>query len=124
MSNNMSNNKIACFSKVSYEQFKKDMIDTFPNKYNEEMDEETTDTLIRQIYDNIQLPKRSTSGSAGYDFRCPFIATIPVNGAIKIPTGIRCMINDGWVLQIYPRSSHGFKYGVSLSNTVGIIDAG
>ena len=42
---------------------------------------------------------------------------------IKIPTGIRAYIEDGWVLKIYPRSGLGFKYRLQLNNTVGIIDS-
>ena len=41
---------------------------------------------------------------------------------IKIPTGIRVKINDGWVLKLYPRSGLGFKFRVQMNNTVGIID--
>ena len=40
---------------------------------------------------------------------------------IKIPTGIRCLVDENWVLQIYPRSGLGFKYRLQLDNTVGII---
>jgi dUTP pyrophosphatase len=50
------------------------------------------------------------------------ILDIPVNSSVTIPTGIRCKIDEGWVLQIYPRSGHGFKYGVHLANSCGIID--
>lgn len=111
-------NRMAKFEKVSFEQFKKDWLDTF-----DEFSEDTDNELIKDIYDDIQLPKRSTAGSAGYDFRCPCDMTIPVNGVVKIPTGIRCHMDDGWVLKEYPRSSYGFKYGVHMANTVGIIDA-
>lgn len=114
-------NKIAKFSKVSYEQFKKDWLDTFGNKYNE-WGEEAIDKTISDIYNSIELPKRSTSGSAGHDFRSPSKLVVGINETIKIPTGIRCEIDNGWVLQCYPRSSYGFKYGVSLINTVGIVD--
>lgn len=83
------------------------------------------------------MPKRATVGSAGCDFFLPSNLTIYPNGTqiinenpfkiltgdIKIPTGIRCWIENGWVLQIYPRSSLGFKYGIHLANTVGIIDS-
>ncbi|MBR6796340.1 MAG: deoxyuridine 5'-triphosphate nucleotidohydrolase, partial [Clostridia bacterium] len=31
-------------------------------------------------------------------------------------------IDGGWVLKIYPRSGLGFKLGLRLMNTVGIID--
>ena len=42
---------------------------------------------------------------------------------IQLPTGIRCKLDDGYVLKIYPGSSLGFKFRMSLANTVGIIDA-
>lgn len=122
--------KIAKFEKVSFEQFKKDWLDCYPEYQGNETD-------IKDIYNQIQLPKRATAGSAGCDFFSPSNLTIYPNGAqrfnenpfkiltgeIKIPTGIRCWIEDGWVLQIYPRSSLGFKYGLHLANTVGIIDS-
>jgi len=42
---------------------------------------------------------------------------------VLIPTGIRAKMEDGWVLQIFPRSGLGFKHRIQLDNTVGIIDA-
>ena len=74
-------------------------------------------------YDDIKMPVRATSGSAGYDFYSPISVTLNPGESIKIPTGIRCKIDDGYVLQIYPRSSLGFKYQMCLLNTVGIIDS-
>ena len=106
--------KIAKFEKVSFNQFKTDFLDCF-NNFNE--------SEIKQIYDNISLPKRATKGSAGYDFYLPINITLKPNETIKIPTGIRCKIEDGWYLAIFPRSGLGFKYRLQLNNTVGIIDA-
>ena len=54
--------KIAKFEKVSYNQFKNDFMDSFP-QYNEKE--------VEEIYNSIQLPKRATKGSAGYDFYSP-----------------------------------------------------
>ncbi len=73
-------------------------------------------------YDTVKLPKRATSGSAGYDFYSPIDFTLQPNETIKIATGIRAYMEDGWVLKIYPRSGLGFKYRLGLNNTVGIID--
>ncbi len=73
--------------------------------------------------DDVLIPKRATKGSAGYDFYCPIDVDIKAHGSIKIPTGIRCFIEEGYVLKIYPRSSFGFKYHMGLLNTVGIIDS-
>lgn len=106
--------KVAVFEKVSYEQFKKDV-----NKLVPDFNEDT----INYYYNNIQLPTRATKGSAGYDFKAPYGFDLPGNAGRVIPTGIRCKIKEGWVLNILPRSGSGFKYGVSLYNTVGVIDS-
>ena len=77
----------------------------------------------QENYDNIILPKRATSGSAGYDFFALNDFTLAPNETIKIATGVRAYIEEGWVLKIYPRSGLGFKYRLRLDNTVGIIDS-
>lgn len=100
---------IARFEKVSKEQFLKDL-KGFLN-------------IEEDVYDDIVLPTRATEGSAGYDFTSPIDFTIKPNEMIKIPSGIRCYIEEGYVLNIYPRSSLGFKYQMCLANTTGIIDA-
>ena len=106
--------KIAKFEKVSYSQFKNDFMDSFP-QYNEKE--------VEEIYNSIQLPKRATKGSAGYDFYSPIDFELNPGKTIKIPTGIRVRIDNGWVLGLYPRSGLGFKYRLQLNNTVGIIDS-
>ena len=104
--------RIARFEKVSFEQFKKDYESIFGNSDN-----------VLDIYENIKLPKRATKGSAGHDFFAPFSFTLKVKKSIRIPTGIRVFIEDGWVLKNYPRSGLGFKFRLQLNNTVGIIDS-
>lgn len=106
--------RIAKFEKVSFEEFKNAMEDIHP---------ELSDDEIKEIYEDIILPKRATKGSAGYDFFMPYSLTLNAHEAVKIPTGIRCKMDEGWVLKAYPRSGHGFKFGVHLANTVGIIDS-
>lgn len=107
-------NQIANFEKVSFAQFATDA---------EQFSQVDIDNL-NDKYNNICLPIRATSGSAGYDFYSPFDITINPGETVLIPTGIRCWINEGdWVLMIFPRSSLGFKYQLCLANTVGIIDS-
>ena len=104
--------RVAKFHKVSFEQFVKDWTDTFGESAN-----------IRDIYDSIKLPKRATTGSAGYDFFAPEQIVVEPGKTIKIPTGIRVEILENWVLKCYPRSGLGFKFRLQLNNTVGIIDS-
>ena len=73
--------------------------------------------------DQIPMPKRSTRGSAGYDFVSPVETLIPAGGKAVIPTGIRCEMESGWVLMLFPRSGLGFRHQIRLSNTVGVIDS-
>lgn len=101
--------KIANFYKVSCEQFDKDWKDTFPK--------------LENPYGFIKIPARATVGSAGYDFYSPLDFELKPGETIKIPTGIKAQMNDGWVLMIFPRSGLGFKYRLQLNNTVGIIDS-
>lgn len=108
--------RIAQFMKVSFEQYCKDMAETKEFK-NAGWD------FYKESYDNITLPKRATMGSAGYDFFMPFTIFIEAHSEMIIPSGIRCKINDGWVLTTYPRSGLGYRYRLSLANTVGIIDS-
>ena len=111
------------FEKITREQWTKDMMDLyqFENPSKEHLEE------INKLYDNIQLPKRATKYSAGYDFYVSGDVLIPMEHAGVIPTGIRWVCDKeedkNKVLQIYPRSGIGFRTGVRLMNTVGIIDA-
>lgn len=98
--------QIGIFEKISFDQFVND-----------------SNISDKKIYDDIILPKRATIGSAGYDFVCPFDLVIKKGELKKVPTGIRCYIENNYVLNIYPRSSFGIKYQLFLANTVGIIDS-
>lgn len=74
-------------------------------------------------YDNIILPKRSTTGSAGYDFYFPYDVTIPAHGTVIIPSGIKVELDKDKVLMIAPRSSFGIKHRMTLTNTQAYIDS-
>ncbi len=106
--------RIAKFEKVSREQYVKDFLDTFPEKSREEAE---------AVYEAIRLPRRATKGSAGYDYFSPVDFTLSPGETVKIPTGIRARMEEGWVLCNFPRSGQGFKYRLQLNNTVGIIDS-
>ena len=106
-------NAVASFLKVSQEQFVSDWMSSFGSSKEE----------AQRIYEGIKLPRRATKGSAGYDFYAPMDFDLKCGETIKIPTGIKSRIDDGWVLMIFPRSGLGFKYRLQLNNTVGIIDS-
>lgn len=106
--------RIAQFFKVSEDNFINAMKEDFP---------QYTEADIRDMYERLELPRRATKGSAGYDFYAPFAFSLPPGATIKIPTGIRVKMEEDWVLKLYPRSGLGFKFRLQMNNTVGIIDS-
>ncbi len=106
-------NRIARFEKVSFEQFRNSLVEDYPDAPDK----------IKEMYDKLQLPKRATAGSAGYDFCTPFDIHLEPAQTVKVPTGIRARMDEDWVLMVFPRSGLGFKYRLQLNNTVGIIDS-
>ena len=102
--------RIARFVNVSQNQFESDFRRLFPGRAD------VPDVSA------IPLPHRATRGSAGYDFFSPLSFSLPAGSHILIPTGIRALMEEGWVLAIFPRSGLGVKYRFRLDNSVGIID--
>lgn len=107
------------FEIVSFDQFKNDMITMFDEYDN---DDDSIDE-IRNMYNEIKFPIRSTKHSAGYDIRSPFYFYLNPGESIMIPTGIRAYMPSNMVFMIYPRSGLGTKYRLGLANTVAVIDS-
>lgn len=110
-----NNRDVAILKKVTKDQFINDMKATFGTKYDYQQ--------LSDYYDLLNPPTRATKGSAGYDFESPISFELKPGETIKIPTGIRALIDENWVLKIYSRSSLGFKYRLWLDNLTGIIDS-
>lgn len=105
------------FEKVSFERWRADCgIKGLP------------DSELREWYDGIELPRQATAASAGCDLYMPFSLSLEAGSTFRIATGIRWVTDEAGcdrdrVLLVMPRSGLGFKYGIRLSNTVGVIDA-
>ena len=110
---------VARFSKISLANFNKDYKENFPLGQKYGLD----DMEITAVYNSIKMPNRATKYSAGYDIFSPIDFVLKGEETIKIPTGLRCKMDNDIVLLIYPRSSLGFKYRLMLENTVGVIDS-
>ena len=105
--------RVGEFERVSLKQFETAWEKCFADTQEE----------IKNLYENIKLPVRATSGSAGYDFFSPITITLSPKQNILIPTGIRVKVENGWFLAIVPKSGLGFKYRLQVDNTIGIIDS-
>ncbi len=72
-----------------------------------------------------ELPRYATLESAGMDLRANLdspVTLLPLQRRL-IPTGLRMALPVGFEAQIRPRSGLALKYGITLLNTPGTIDA-
>ena len=85
------------------------------------------DTIkIKKLNENAIVPNRATTGSAGMDLCACMQApiTIAPRELVTVPTGIAIALpNSGCVALLFGRSGLGVKHGISLSNSVGVIDS-
>lgn len=112
------------FEKVSKETFRLALVNSFMKQgKTEEKAKYLASTIATENLDDIDIPKRSTIASAGYDFQMPFTIVINPGETVVIPTGIKVKLDPDKVLMIAPRSSIGIKKRLKLANTQAYIDA-
>ena len=72
-----------------------------------------------------QLPQYATAGSAGMDLRADIDKPIVLKPLERklIPTGLKIALPVGYEAQIRRRSGLAIKYGVTVLNSPGTIDA-
>ena len=73
----------------------------------------------------LELPKYATEGSAGFDLRAAVAARISLAPGEHrlVPTGLKFAIPRGFEGQIRPRSGLALRYGVTVLNSPGTVDA-
>lgn len=71
----------------------------------------------------INLPRRKTKWSAGYDLESATSVTIKAGELAVLPTGLKAYMEQDEVLMVFIRSSLAVKQGLVLANGTGIIDA-
>ena len=72
-----------------------------------------------------QLPVYATPQSAGMDLRANIDAPITLHPMERrlIPTGLHIALPEGYEAQVRPRSGLALKYGLTVLNSPGTIDA-
>ena len=84
------------------------------------------DVNIVKVRENAIVPVRATSGSAGYDLHACIDRdlTIKKGELIRVPCGVAIELpSSEYAAFVFARSGLGMKYGISLSNGVGVIDS-
>jgi dUTP pyrophosphatase len=80
--------------------------------------------LVTRIDKSMPTPSYAKGGDAGADLSTAIDFTIAPGERKLIPTGISIALPDGYAAFVHPRSGLAIKYGVSMVNTPGTIDAG
>lgn len=75
----------------------------------------------------LDLPEYATAHSAGMDLRAALkadeVVSILPGDRMLIPTGLKIGLPEGFEAQVRPRSGLAVKFGVTVLNTPGTIDA-
>lgn len=79
---------------------------------------------FKKTLPNAKKPTYGTDGAACFDFYATSSAIVhPKTTSDLLDTGIAFEIQEGYVMLAYSRSGHGFKNGIRLCNSVGVIDS-
>jgi dUTP pyrophosphatase len=78
---------------------------------------------IKKLNQNAIIPKYQTSESAGFDLHSMIDITLKPMQRALIPTGLAFEIENGYEVQIRPRSGLAYKHGITVLNSPGTIDS-
>ena len=76
------------------------------------------------LTDGAELPRYAHDGDAGFDLCIAEDVRLEPNASAVCGLGFACEIPSGCVGLVFPRSGLGANYGVTLRNSVGVIDSG
>lgn len=79
---------------------------------------------IKKLHEDSRIPTYSHENDAGADLYSAEDFLLAKNSTATVPTGICLAIPRGYVGYINPRSGLAAKYGVTVLNAPGTIDAG
>ena len=82
------------------------------------------EVLIQRLDMDLPIPSKEMPGDAGFDIFAREDVRLEPGERRLIPTGIAIALPDGYVALVNPRSGLASKYGFTLVNAPGTIDAG
>ena len=82
------------------------------------------DVLLQRLDPDVPVPSYAHPGDAGVDLVTTIDADMPPGERVLLPTGIAIALPEGYAAFVHPRSGLAVKYGVSLVNAPGTVDAG
>ncbi|WP_066387932.1 dUTP diphosphatase [Helicobacter himalayensis] len=78
---------------------------------------------IKKLHKNAIIPQYQTAQSAGFDLHALESSVLKAGNHALVATGLAFEIEDGYEVQVRPRSGLALKNGISVLNTPGTIDS-
>jgi dUTP pyrophosphatase len=82
------------------------------------------DVLIKRLDPGVPLPSYAHPGDAGADLAAAEDVELAPGERALVRTGLAIALPDGYAAFVHPRSGLAAKYGVTLVNAPGTVDAG
>ena len=82
------------------------------------------EVLVQRLDAGIPLPSYAHVGDAGADLVTTVDVELAPGERVVVPTGIALALPAGYAGFVQPRSGLAARYGVSIVNTPGTVDAG
>lgn len=79
---------------------------------------------VHKIHPDAVVPKYAYPSDSGFDLHSTEEITIPAFGRALIPTGLRFQFDEGFEIQVRPKSGLAINEGLTVLNTPGTVDQG
>src|SRR3954447_12770694 len=80
--------------------------------------------LITRLDEDVPLPSYAHPGDAGADLTTTVDLRLAPGERALVPTGVALALPEGYVGLVHPRSGLAARFGVSIVNAPGTVDAG
>jgi dUTP pyrophosphatase len=82
------------------------------------------DVLIQRLDPDLPLPSYAHPGDAGADLMTTVDVELGPGQRLLVPTGVAIALPAGYAAFVHPRSGLAARFGVSIVNAPGTVDAG
>ena len=79
---------------------------------------------IELVHENAVLPKYAYPSDSGFDLHATEEVIIGPFGRALVPTGLKVSFEEGYEIQVRPKSGLAIKQGLTVLNTPGTVDQG
>jgi dUTP pyrophosphatase len=114
------------------EKYQEELNDFFGLNYEQfdELDKEIVDLMRRQtvevelVSEDAIFPSYAYPTDSGFDLHSTNDLEVGPFGRVLVPTGIKLSFQEGYEIQVRPKSGLAIKQGLTVLNTPGTVDQG